>query len=69
MNTTGRADATVTPSPSAADAAPGGGTVAGGVLRIRSDQLFAGAHEVQILHLGAVYRLKQTALHKLILTK
>ena len=38
-------------------------------LRIDSQQLFAGAHEVQIHHHGAVYRLKQTALGKLILTK
>jgi hemin uptake protein HemP len=38
-------------------------------LRIDSQQLFAGAHEVQIHHHGAIYRLKQTALGKLILTK
>ncbi len=37
--------------------------------RIDSRQLFAGAQEVQILHLGTVYRLKQTSLRKLILTK
>ena len=36
---------------------------------IASDTLFAGATEVQIAHRGAVYRLKQTALGKLILTK
>ena len=34
-----------------------------------SEALFAGAREVQILHRGALYRLKQTALGKLILTK
>jgi len=38
-------------------------------LRVTSEQLFAGAVEVQIDHFGAVYRLKQTALGKLILTK
>ena len=39
------------------------------VLRISSEQLFAGAAEVQIEHRGALYRLKQTSLGKLILTK
>lgn len=38
-------------------------------VRIDSAQLFAGAVEVQIEHFGAVYRLRQTALGKLILTK
>jgi hemin uptake protein HemP len=38
-------------------------------VRIDSARLFAGAVEVQIDHFGAVYRLKQTALGKLILTK
>ena len=37
--------------------------------RIPSEQLFAGAQEVQIDHHGMCYRLKQTALGKLILTK
>ena len=36
---------------------------------IASESLFAGAREVQILHRGSLYRLKQTALGKLILTK
>jgi len=36
---------------------------------IASETLFAGAREVQILHRGSLYRLKQTALGKLILTK
>jgi len=36
---------------------------------IASEALFAGAREVQIVHRGALYRLKQTALGKLILTK
>jgi len=38
-------------------------------IRVSSAQLFAGALEVQIDHHGAVYRLKQTSLGKLILTK
>lgn len=38
-------------------------------VRLSSAQLFAGALEVQIDHHGAVYRLKQTSLGKLILTK
>jgi len=38
-------------------------------VRVDSRQLFGGASEVQIEHFGAVYRLKQTALGKLILTK
>ena len=36
---------------------------------IASEALFAGAREVQIRHRGSLYRLKQTALGKLILTK
>lgn len=36
---------------------------------IPSDQLFGSAREVQIDHHGMRYRLKQTALGKLILTK
>jgi hemin uptake protein HemP len=36
---------------------------------IPSERLFAGATEVVIEHRGALYRLKQTALGKLILTK
>ena len=36
---------------------------------IPSDALFGGAREVQISHGGVLYRLKQTALGKLILTK
>jgi hemin uptake protein HemP len=37
--------------------------------QITSIQLFAGAAEVRIDHHGVVYRLKQTSLGKLILTK
>ena len=36
---------------------------------VASEDLFAGATEVQISHRGSLYRLKQTALGKLILTK
>ena len=39
------------------------------VLRMTSQQLFAGASELEITHQGAQYRLRQTALGKLILTK
>ena len=39
------------------------------VLRMTSQQLFAGASELEITHKGAQYRLRQTALGKLILTK
>ena len=38
-------------------------------VRVTSAQLFGSALEVQIDHHGAVYRLKQTSLGKLILTK
>ena len=39
------------------------------VRRVASDALFEDCGEVQIEHRGSVYRLKQTALGKLILTK
>ena len=38
-------------------------------VRVSSQSIFSGAHEVEIEHRGAVYRLRQTALGKLILTK
>lgn len=41
----------------------------GGVRTVGSEQLFTGHAEVQIEHRGAIYRLRQTALGKLILTK
>jgi hemin uptake protein HemP len=44
-------------------------TIAPGVARISSAQLLRGANEVQIEHHGVLYRLKQTSLGKLILTK
>ncbi len=48
----------------------GWGEGARGTRLITSDQLFTnGAVELQIDHRGVLYRLKQTALGKLILTK
>lgn len=44
-------------------------TAIGAVPRLPSRAIFAGAQEVEIEHNGAVYRLRQTALGKLILTK
>jgi hemin uptake protein HemP len=52
----------VAPPPARDPAAPA-------AVRIDSARLFAGAAEVQIEHRGALYRLKQTSLGKLILTK
>lgn len=37
--------------------------------RVSSDQLLRGAQEVLIEHRGALYRLRETSLGKLILTK
>ncbi|MEP7099254.1 MAG: hemin uptake protein HemP [Burkholderiales bacterium] len=51
---------------------PQGGTASSApasAVRVSSAQLFGGALELQIDHHGAVYRLKQTSLGKLILTK
>jgi len=53
-----------TPAPTASPTSRAAATV-----RIDSAQLFGAAVEVQIDHHGAIYRLKQTALGKLILTK
>ncbi len=48
----------------------GGGEGPRGTRRISSHELFTGgAVELQIDHRGVLYRLKQTALGKLILTK
>jgi hemin uptake protein HemP len=41
----------------------------GAIPRISSEQLLAGSQEVLIEHRGALYRLRQTSLGKLILTK
>lgn len=54
--------------PSAAgQAAPSAATPA--PRRVASSQIFSGAHEIEIVHREQVYRLRQTALGKLILTK
>lgn len=54
-----------TPAPRPAEAV----AQAAAVVRISSQQLLAGAKEVLIEHHGSLYRLRQTALGKLILTK
>jgi len=41
----------------------------GGLARFSTDWLFQSAKEVEIEHRGDLYRLRQTALGKLILTK
>jgi hemin uptake protein HemP len=48
---------------------PARSMIAPGVACISSDQLLRGSNEVQIEHHGVLYRLKQTSLGKLILTK
>jgi hemin uptake protein HemP len=47
----------------------GPGTPTAAPIRVSSQSLFSGANEVEIEHYGAVYRLRLTALGKLILTK
>jgi hemin uptake protein HemP len=42
---------------------------AGGLTRFSTNWLFQSAKEIEIEHRGDVYRLRQTALGKLILTK
>lgn len=46
-----------------------GAAAAPAVRRLASDAVFAGAAEVLICHRGVDYRLRQTTLGKLILTK
>lgn len=50
-------------------AAPSAAAAAAAAPRVASERLFGGASELLIEHRGAVYRLRQTALGKLILTK
>ena len=72
MNPTAPDDSRAAERAAAPDIAPPPartGAPRNGVARLTSEQLFAGAVEVQIDHHGAVYRLKQTSLGKLILTK
>jgi hemin uptake protein HemP len=58
------------PKPTAGKAAAPRTASTPAVPRVSSDQLFTGgAVELQIDHRGVLYRLKQTALGKLILTK
>ncbi len=58
------------PPPSSPEAtAPAHGAAPDNPVCIPSERLFAGAQEVQISHQGMRYRLKKTALGKLILTK
>lgn len=64
--------ARASPVPTSTTPVPPAGTAhasSGGVLRLTSLAIFAGAQEVEIEHKGAVYRLRQTSLGKLILTK
>lgn len=56
----GQAGASNVPEPRAGSGAP---------RRFDSTALFAGAQEVEIVHDDAIYRLRRTALGKLILTK
>ena len=42
---------------------------AGGLIRLSTAWLFQSAKEIEIEHRGDLYRLRQTALGKLILTK
>lgn len=54
--------------PPPCDAVPAPAPVSS-VPRISSEQLLRGAQEVLIEHRGALYRLRETSLGKLILTK
>ena len=65
---------TSTPCNALADPLPAGqvgstGVAPDGVRRISSQALFGGVNEVEIEHNGLLYRLRQTSLGKLILTK
>ena len=63
-----RADSAPDATPPSPDPA-GRGAPARSFRAIASETLFGGAGEVHISHRGSLYRLKQTALGKLILTK
>lgn len=47
----------------------GGGGGSAAAMRTSSQALFKGGNELEIEHNGALYRLRQTSLGKLILTK
>jgi hemin uptake protein HemP len=66
-NTPASSGTPLSPGPSRTQ--PAATAVAGSVARLDSRTLFSGAQEVEIVHNGAVYRLRQTSLGKLILTK
>jgi len=55
------------PAPENTDQSPDAQPVV--ATRISSQALFLGANEIEIEHNGALYRLRQTSLGKLILTK
>ena len=71
MNATHRTTDSCTPpaEPSRPDQDSGEETPARRVRHVSSDLLFDGANEIEIEHHGVLYRLRQTALGKLILTK
>lgn len=56
-------------SDAALPASASGCTAAADSRRLHSEQLFGQAREVEIAHGDAIYRLRRTALGKLILTK
>jgi hypothetical protein len=56
-------------SSAGADGGPGAGPDGSGTTRFSSAQLFGSAVEVEIEHRAQIYRLRRTALGKLILTK
>lgn len=64
-----RFGAAVTPSERPVPPAPAAPSRAVPVIRLDSRSLFRGAQEVEIAHDMQVYRLRLTALGKLILTK
>lgn len=61
----------VAPMPASGSPSPANVPAAGATLRrqLASDTLFAGLAEIEIRHGDMIYRLRQTALGKLILTK
>ena len=65
----GLPEARRTPMRRAGDVTHSAPNTAPTTVRISSERLFAGATELQIEHRGSLYRLKQTSLGKLILTK
>jgi hemin uptake protein HemP len=58
-----------TDSPDAAPCATSPSASPDSVVRLSSASLLQGQREVEIVHTGMVYRLRETAMGKLILTK